>query len=318
MNRKPKVAVIVSNYNGATNLYKGKSILCRVFTSLKKTAYTNYNVILADDASTDNSVEYTKGTFPNVKIITNRSNGGYAKNNNKGIRYSLTSLKADYVLLLNNDIIIKDPQWLDKLVSAAEERKGELGIEGCRFEYPNGITQYTVMRIDGDKNTKLKASQYADEVYVKEVIFACVLLPSNVIKEVGLLDENFYMGREDGDYCFRILKNGFKILYNGKICLTHLGSHSTHNAVQKEVRDKMFYVGLRNAAYYVYKNCNVIDWPAELLWIICGAVFTVEDKNHIKNISNFRIKKYPIWRFKASIKAVFEGYKIFKLYKIHR
>jgi hypothetical protein len=307
----PKVAIIVSNYNGATNLYNGKPILWLVFHSLQRTKYGNYKAILADDASTDNSIEYTKREFPKVKIIASKLNVGFARINNKGIKYSINSLKADYVLLLNNDIIIKDPDWLRKLVSAARQR-GDKVIEGCNLEYPNGASQSINVRIDDKRGTKLEPVQYNDVVYVKEAVFSCILIPSYIIKHVGLLDGNFYMGYEDADYYLRTRKKGFKVLYNGKVHITHLRSHSTHNAKSEEVRKKIFYTGMVNATYFSYKHCGTIQRSLRKLLIICGALFTIEDKNHLKKITSLRLKDKPLLRLHSAIKAIDEGRRKFQ------
>ena len=116
-----KVAIIISNYNGLSYKYKGKSIIFLVLNSLiKNTSYKNYKVIVADDYSTDNSIAYIKSKFPSVRIVKNSENGGFSKNNNNAIKYAIKKYDPDYFLLLNNDIIITQKDWLSEMVEAAE------------------------------------------------------------------------------------------------------------------------------------------------------------------------------------------------------
>ena len=256
--RNKKVVIIVSNYNGATIMYKGKPILFHCLSSLKKTAYENYSVVLADDKSTDNSATYVKKIFPKVDVVVNKTNGGFSKNNNNAIMYAIKRYNPEYVLLLNNDIIINKREWLTGLIETIAADK-KAGIEGCRLVYPNGRIQHAGLSI-GDNVPLLppynKLAGVADNKkydkvsYASGVTGAAMLISKDVIGSIGLLDENFYMGHEDVDYCLRATNAGFKIIYNGRVKLTHLeGFTSTHSA-DPSTRLKIFYYFVRNFVYF--------------------------------------------------------------------
>jgi GT2 family glycosyltransferase len=106
--KPPKVSVVVLNYNGL-------EYLKNCFESLKNTKYSNFEVVMVDNRSTDQSISYAKGNYPWVKIIDAGSNSGWAAGNNFGIQ----NTKGKYVVLLNNDTIC-EPEWLAKLVDVAE------------------------------------------------------------------------------------------------------------------------------------------------------------------------------------------------------
>jgi GT2 family glycosyltransferase len=103
-----KVSVLIPNYNGIR-------FLEGCLGSLRRQHFTDYEVIVVDDASTDGSVGYVRRTFPEVRVIPLVSNGGFSRSTNRGIQEA----RGEYVALLNNDTII-DPDWLGELVSALD------------------------------------------------------------------------------------------------------------------------------------------------------------------------------------------------------
>jgi GT2 family glycosyltransferase len=316
MKRNPSVVIIVSNYNGASYFYKKHNILWRIFSSLKKTRYPSYKILMADDKSTDKSIEYVKKNFPYVSIVINDLNGGFSKNNNKAIKYSMQKYKPDYIVLLNNDIIITDELWLDKLIEVAEA-DSKIGIVGSKLVYPNGRIQHAGMvpvnyafanRGRGEKDV----GQYEKLEEMSGVTFALVLIKTEVFATIGFLDENFFMGYEDIDFCLRAQQYGFKIIYNGKTKAIHLEGFTSTNSKRKETRYLMFFTGMRNYVYFSYKYLN--PWERFIgicINIILGSFLTIEGKDRKKSLFNLRIKDHPFIRFKASIRAVIEGKKLY-------
>jgi GT2 family glycosyltransferase len=314
-----KVVIIVSNYNGATALYRGKSILFHCLSSLKKTTYENYSVILADDKSTDNSTKYVKKNFPEVDVVTNNNNGGFSKNNNNAIVYAIKRYNPKYILLLNNDIIINQRDWLTRLIDTIAADK-KAGIEGCRLVYPNGRIQHAGLSI-GDtvpllppynKLSGVVDSEIYDKVsYTSGVTGAAMLISKDVISSIGLLDENFYMGHEDVDYCLRATNAGFKIIYNGMVKLTHLeGFTSTHSA-DPSTRLKMFYYFVRNFVYFRRKYSSryrLNDFIKSQLLLLGYAFF--EYKSPRLKLSNIRLHNNEIAYVINFIKGYVDGLKI--------
>lgn len=119
MRKYPKVSIIILNYNG-------RKYLRDCLGSIEKnTNYPNYEVIMVDNGSTDDSVEFVRKNFPWVKIIEVRKNKGFAAGNNIGIRHT----KSDYVFLLNPDTIVQQG-WLSKAIETAESDP-TIGIVGA-------------------------------------------------------------------------------------------------------------------------------------------------------------------------------------------
>ena len=246
---KPNVAVIVANYNGLSAKYNSGSILATCLKGLKETKYANMRVIVADDSSTDGSLDYVKRHFGSVGLVSMQKNGGYSKNNNNAIRYAMRSYSPDYILLFNNDIIIKDSGWISKMVSVAEEDE-DIGIVGCKLLYPNGRIQHAGVEIGTFPRNRGRGEkdlgQYDRVEELEGVTAAAMLIKKGVIDAIGLLDEDFYMGYEDVDYCIMARKAGFRIMYDGKVKLTHLEGFTSTNSKNSDLRDRMFYYQVRN------------------------------------------------------------------------
>ncbi|MFQ5771273.1 MAG: glycosyltransferase family 2 protein, partial [bacterium] len=109
MSEKPLVSIIIPHFNG-------KEILQACLISLEKTLYSNKEVILVDNGSSDGSVEIMQGRFPWLQIVRNKQNLGYAGGCNSG----LLKARGKYFLFLNNDTVV-DPDWLAKIVEACEQ-----------------------------------------------------------------------------------------------------------------------------------------------------------------------------------------------------
>ena len=305
--REPSVAAIVSNYNGATIFYKNRNILELSISSLEKTSYSNLKIIVADDSSPDNS----KGVinrFKKVDFVINRPNGGIARNTNNGIIYALKKYNPDYILVLNNDILITDKKWLAKLVETAESGK-DIGIVGCKYLYPDGSIQSTwadfgVVRSDRkDDDTSIREVDIVGAV-------AC-LIKRKVIAKVGFLDEHLYQSLEDVDYCTVARKAGFRVMYNGKVSITHLGSLSAKHLERKSGKDVMFPRWQTSYAYFAFKHFNLIQrMEALTIFEFSNSIFGV-GFNGIK-ISDIKFKDRIPWRLAVSVKAIFRGYRIYR------
>jgi len=241
--KAPRVSIIILNWNG-----KKDTIEC--LNSLKKIDYKNYKTILVDNGSKDDSVKEIKKNFPNVKIIQNRKNLGFAEGNNIGIKYSLKN-KADYILLLNNDTVV-DEKFLSEMIRLAEsDEKG--GIIGSKIYYDKlpdtiwfaggvidlkkGIFAHIGQREkDSEKYSKLKETDY---------IPGCsMLIKKSVIKSICLLDPKYFAYFEDIDYCIRAKNRGYKIMLAQKSHIWHKISCSSG--------------GENNLLKFYYKNRNII------------------------------------------------------------
>jgi GT2 family glycosyltransferase len=202
---RPAVAAVVLNYNGLAD-----TIDC--VQSLKRSMYANLKIILVDNASTDGSQTSLPTRFPDVPLIVQPSNTGYAAGNNAGIRLALEQ-GARYILILNNDVIVA-PDMLSVMVEKAEQRV-QVGIVSGLVFYPG--TPADVFSAGGHfskwlcagMNTGIVRHREGQEWVECDVTYACgalQLVRREVFESVGLLDERFFMYFEDLEFSRRVLK----------------------------------------------------------------------------------------------------------------
>jgi GT2 family glycosyltransferase len=204
-----------------------------VFSS--KTGY-HYEIIVVDNASADNSVQFIRNEFPQVQLIENKMNVGFAKANNQGMKIA----KGKYVLLLNSDTIV-EPDTLDVMIRFMNEHP-RIGASGCKIVLPDGSLDkackrgfptpsasfYYVFGLSRMFPNNPKLNQYQlghldpDRDYpVDCLVGAFMMVRREAIDRVGLLDEDFFMYGEDIDWCYRIKQSGWEIYYYPYVRITH-------------------------------------------------------------------------------------------------
>jgi len=201
-----------------------------------------FGVIVVDNGSSDNSVEMVKKEFPQVTLVENRENIGFARANNQAIRQS----KARYFLLLNPDTSLANS--LSSEMVRFMDSHPEVGILGCKLlnadgtiqpsnsSFPNLFTEYLrasqlkrlipavgLREKIGKKWSRVLGSTlreyfrvYWDSERIREVDWvsgACLMARRKAVEDVGLLDENFFMYYEDADWCYRMQRRGWKTCY---------------------------------------------------------------------------------------------------------
>jgi len=185
-----------------------------------------YEIIVVDNNSTDGTVEWLKEQT-DLKCIFNKTNNGFAKGNNQGIRIA----NGDSILLLNNDTIVTS-NWLNNLRIAlfSSEKIGAVGPLTNFAAYHQQInTPYPENDI-GAMTEFAKRFNISDPSKWEEklkLIGFCMMIKMNVVKKIGGLDEGFSPAHyEDDDYCFRILKEGYKLFLCKDTFVHHYGSKS--------------------------------------------------------------------------------------------
>jgi GT2 family glycosyltransferase len=195
----------------------------------KRTEYANYNVIVVDNGSADNSAKWVEEKFPWVNVVALNKNYGFSIGNNAGIAYALKEFNPDYVLLLNNDTEVAQEDWLIKMISVAESEE-TIGIVGCKLIYPDGRTQYIGTKLAVTGLSWLKPHDHTNlpETYkVDAILGACFLIKKSVIDKIGGLDPGFSpFSDEESDFCIRAKKAGYKICMVSTIKVVHLGGTS--------------------------------------------------------------------------------------------
>ena len=176
--------------------------------SLKRSDYTNLQIVVVDNDSQDESVSQIRVSYPDIALIETRRNLGFAGGNNIGIRYALEH-GAEYIWLLNNDTVV-DPGALTAMVELAEKDR-RIGVVGSVLYY---MEQPTKVQAWGGGRVNLITGRSRHLLAPGEphyITGASVLLRSEAIKQVGLLDEGFFMYWEDVDLSLRLRKAGWKL-----------------------------------------------------------------------------------------------------------
>ncbi len=214
----PLVSAVVLNWRNAPD-----TISC--LASLSRQSYPHH-VIVVENASQDDSVRRIRAAYPDIEILETTANLGYAGGNNAGIRYALGQ-GADYVFVVNNDATLA-PTCLGELIDAAL-RYPQVGVVGGTIYdagEPKRIQSAGMLvtpigdgihRGEGD----VDRGQYRDVEEVDAVKGCAMLVSRAAVEAAGMLDERYYMYREEVDWCQRIRRAGFIILYAPRASIWH-------------------------------------------------------------------------------------------------
>lgn len=231
-----RVTVLVLTWNGLDYTKK-----C-VESILERSTYPNYELLVVDNGSTDGTVEYLKGLGSKIRTIFNETNLGFAKGNNVGLQ----GLTND-VILLNNDIIITQDDWIEKLQACADADP-KVGVVGCRMTSPDGHLHHAgafmpVGTFRGQQlaGNQIDVGQYNLNREVESVVAAVFYLTAECLEKVGPLDPDYFSYFEDTDYCLKARQAGLKVMYCGEVSLLHYQNVST--AVNKVSFSDMYYKG---------------------------------------------------------------------------
>ena len=224
----PLVSIIIPVFNKAE--YTSKCL----DSILKHTPAELYEIVIVDNASTDNTRSLLQAlTKNNMRVITNESNLGFAKACNQGAREA----SGKHLLFLNNDTEAK-PGWLEPLLNIL---KGDptVGAVGSKLLFPDGTIQHAGVAIVEDRknNEPLAAihihyKKHADFSNANQkrtyqaLTAACLLVKRDALLQVGGFDEGFWNGYEDVDLCFKLQKEGWKLVYQPESVLVHYESQS--------------------------------------------------------------------------------------------
>lgn len=258
-----KIGIVISNYNGWQD-----TVAC--LQSLQKQSFYDFEIILLDDASTNDSVNRLQQLIPeDVIFLPQKQNIGFAAINNIGIQRALDD-GVDYVLLLNNDTVCA-PDMLEKLLQFSPE--GTVCCPKMLFlDSPNeiwfagGEVDRKTMNVTHIGGHQQDGSAYDQLKQVSFITFCCVLLPRAVIERVGLLNEQLFMYCEDVDYCLRLTDAGIPLWYIPQAKLWHKAGGSGGGALS------MYYI-TRNTLHLRCKHVGALQkFLCGLSVLIPGAV----------------------------------------------
>lgn len=213
-------------------------------------------IIVVDNGSSDDSVAMVHGNFPQVHLIGNRNNLGFAQANNQGLKIS----RGRYSLLLNSDTLVPEPALLKML--AYLDQHPEVGALGPQLRFPDGRIQPSCRAFPSLK-LQLYESTGLSRIFPRSPIFgqyrmgywshdtvrevdqlmgAALMVRREVIEQVGLLDEQFFFYFDEVDWCYRIKKHGWKIIFYPEAFITHLSGQTSRKEWRKTILSR--YVGM--------------------------------------------------------------------------
>ena len=297
-----KIAIVILNWNGEV-------LLERFLPSVVRYS-ANAEIYVADNASTDGSIDFLKNNFPEIEIIQNSTNGGFAKGYNEALQH----VDADVFCLLNsdvevtegwlepiihgfntiNDVSIIQPKILDLLKKDHFEYAGAGGgfIDKLGYPFCRGRIFQALEKDEG---------QYNDTREIFWATGACMFVKSEVFKDLGGFDADYFAHQEEVDFCWRAKNQGLKVFYIGSSEVYHLGGSTLSN-----MNPKKTYLNFRNSLFSITKNL-----PRRKAFLIILIRLLLDGIAAARFILQFRFK-----HFMAIIRAHLSFYRQFgKMYK---
>jgi len=259
------LSVIIVNYNTKDFLFP-----C-IKGVIENTHNLDYEIIIVDNASQDGSAQYIKQNliprFEQVKLIESEKNIGFSAGNNLGIKQS----NGRYVLILNSDILIWD-NALKSLVDFMDNHPN-VGIAGPRLLHPDFSLQYFCYEFPNPlvllyRRTPLARFKFAKKAIDKYLMHdwdhkdnkkvdwvqgSCMIVRKQEIKEVGLMDERYFMFMEDTDWCKRFWQKGCEVWYIADVEIVHYHSRASADKFYKTLFNKLSWIHVASAIKYFKK-----------------------------------------------------------------
>lgn len=259
MHSQPSVAVVILNWNG-------KKFLEQFLPFVTASTWQNKRIIVADNASTDDSVAYVQQYFPSVEIMRSNENYGFAK----GYNFFLKQIEADYYVLLNSDVEVV-PGWIEPIIELMESNPA---IAACQpkllayhnkhlFEYAGAaggwIDAYGYPFSRGRVFDVLEEDkgQYNDAGPVFWASGAAMFVKANLFHEMNGFDEFFFAHQEEIDLCWRLQRHGYLIYVCPQSVAYHVGGGTLPSGNPQKV-----YLNFRNNLVMLTKNLPF----GQLIW----------------------------------------------------
>lgn len=294
--------------------YKTPELVCDALTSLQSELdFESDGVVIVDNLSGDNSVGVISEFIEQnhfeswVDIVESGTNGGFSAGNNVGLLHK----KADYYLLLNSDAYVRKGA-VSSLIEVAS-RDVRVGVVGPKLEWPDGRQQVSLFHHLTPLNSFLSSvktgvlTRLFNTVGIQEVAvslnnhgtvkpdwvsFACVLLKGEMVKDIGLMDDGFFMYREDNDYCRRATNAGWKLDYDPSSQVVHLSQGASNDFGVKRL--PIFYFKSRSRYFLKYYGRFGL-FLANILWSIGRVISLIREVVQSKPSAFHRTMIKDIW-----------------------
>ncbi len=301
-----KVAVVILNYNGRKFL---EEFLPNVIANCDPALA---EIVVADNASTDDSIALMKEKFPDIRLIENGCNGGFAT----GYNMALRQVEARYYVLLNSDIEVT-PHWIEPII---EMMDADSQIAACQpkilsyfhkeqFEYAGAsggyIDKYGYPFCRGRIFQELENDnhQYDNPKEVFWATGACMFIRADLFHQIGGLDDSFFAHMEEIDLCWRLKNAGYKVYCCPQSCVYHIGGGTLSTNSRRKT-----YLNFRNNLSLLVKNLPehqvghtilyriILDWAAAFKFLFdgCPKDFKMVYKAHwdfYKRLKDLRQKR---------------------------
>ncbi|MBN2410435.1 glycosyltransferase family 2 protein [candidate division KSB1 bacterium] len=258
-------SIIIVNWNT-------KELTARCLRSIYENVSPDFEIIVVDNGSTDGSAEFIRQQFPDVRLIENGENKGYARANNQGLK----AAQGDPIVLMNSDaaVMSKDPVGI---ILKIFEDHPDIGIVGAKQLYPNGKIQSLGRQFVSVKNlVKSQLLFAAAPVFIKDsgrkmievdyVDGAFLAIRRQVIEKIGLLNENYYMYAEDMEWCASARDRGWKVTVLPEIEILH--EHAASSL--KRYRDILVYNAV-NICRFIAK-CEGTDEAKKAFYVLMAGM----------------------------------------------
>lgn len=260
MTQYPKVAVVILNWNG-------KYFLEKFLPSVYNSTYPNIEFILGDNASSDDSIDFVRANFPQIRIIQNTENLGFAGGYNR----ILEQVDSEYYVLLNSDVEVS-PGWIEPVIEmmikesfVAAQPKIRSFHQKEYFEHAGAaggymdVYGYPFCRGRILNTVEIDSGQYDTAKEVFWATGAALFIKSDAWREVQGFDADFFAHMEEIDLCWRLKKLGYRIGYCPQSTVYHVGGGTLNTSNPKKT-----YLNFRNNLVMLQKNLSF--WSA--LWVI--------------------------------------------------
>lgn len=302
-----KTAIVILNYNG-------KHYLQAFLPIVEKYTPKDVKIIVADNASTDDSIAYLQHHHRSINVISLDTNLGYSH----GYNEALKQVEAEYFVLLNSDVEVTE-NWLQPLIRLLDE---DLSIAACQpkilsyhnrsyFEYAGAaggfidFLGYPFCRGRIFDHVEQDTGQYDDTRPIFWATGACLVIRSNVFRELGGFDEDFFAHMEEIDLCWRIHLTGRQVYYVGQSTVFHVGGGTLPQTSPRKT-----YLNFRNGLSMLYKNTHspliYIKLPLRITLDVLAAVKflfsnSVENSTAVMSAIRDFIKRYGLNRKKKNL-----------------
>ncbi len=247
-----KTAVVIPNYNGI-------KFLADCLDSLKRQSVTDFDVIVVDDCSTDESLKELECNFSYVKSVKRKENGGFAAAVNDGIRYA-KGLGAEYIILLNNDTVV-DAYFVEKLRTAIEKDENIFSVQAkmLSLKEPEMIDDagdfYTVLGWAYARGKGKNVAKYSKKDRIFAACAGAAIYRAAIFDIIGNFDEAHFAYLEDIDIGYRAGLYGYYNMYEPEAVVYHVGS-ATSGSRYNEFKIRL---AARNSVYLIYKNQTILQ-----------------------------------------------------------